>query len=177
MNTDVALFPRLLGAAFNRLDAPLQHVHGGVSGAYRGTASVERGEGWLASLACGLARLPCNTPEAPLRFCLRSGGQEELWTRHFSGSRPMVSRVWQEGGHLVERLGPATLHFVLSEADGVLHWHAESLSVMGIPVPRRAFDFQAWVRGRGARYRFEIDARMAVVGRLIRYRGVLDVSP
>jgi hypothetical protein len=35
--------------------------------------------------------------------------------------------------------------------------------------------FQARVSARGARYRFEIDARLALLGTFIRYTGELDV--
>ena len=170
------MFATLLGAAFHRLDAPVRRLHGGESGEYRGTASVERGEGWLAALACHIAGLPRSVSDAPLKFLLRSDGQGETWTRCFGGSRPMQSRLWVHEGLLAERLGPATLRFALFEQNGVLHWQAQSLRVFGLPLPRRAFNFQARVRGRGGRYRFEIHARLAFVGRLIRYRGILDVS-
>ena len=129
----------------------------------------------LATLFCNWARLPLSVAEGPVRFTLQVDGEQETWSRFFSGSGPMVSRVAADKGLLVERLGPAMLRFELAEREGMLHWNAVSLRVLGIPVPRRLFEFRARVSGQGARYAFDIDANLALVGRLIRYQGVLDV--
>lgn len=174
--TPVAPFPHLLGTAFGRLDTALRAVHGGRSAEYNGSATVERGSGWLAQLACRVAGLPRSVRNAPLRFLLEVDGEGEQWTRFFAGSAPMRSRVWAQGPYLVERLGPSVTRFELTERDGTLLWRSAGLRLLGIPVPRWAFDFQARVRGRGACYRFEIDASLALIGRLIRYQGELHVT-
>jgi Domain of unknown function (DUF4166) len=176
MNSQNALFERLLGDAFHRLDAPLRVVHQGVGAEYSGAATVERGTGWLARLACRAARLPHSVRNAPLHFRLVVEGESEEWTRYFQGSGPMRSRLRVEAGVLVEQLGPAVARFKLTERDGALLWRAVSLRVLGIPIPGWAFDFQARVRGRGPWYRFEIDAHLALIGRLIRYQGELHVA-
>jgi Domain of unknown function (DUF4166) len=170
------LFRQLLGAAFDRLDAPVRAIHEGRGAQYRGSATVERGAGWLAQLACRVAHLPQDVRNAPLSFRLEVQGSTEEWTRCFSGSVPMQSRLSTDGALLVEHLGPAVARFELTERDGALLWQAVSLRVLGIPIPRRAFDFRARVRGRGPWYRFEIDAHLALIGRLIRYQGELHVT-
>jgi hypothetical protein len=175
MSNQDAVLPRLLGDAFDRLDLPVRQIHSRASGEYRGTATVERGTSWLAQLACRLARLPKSAIDAPVRFTVDKNSGRETWSRYFSGSGPMVSTVEVAGDLLVEQLGPARLQFQLTEEAGVLLWQAVGLRVFGVPIPRRTYEFEARVRGRGARYRFEIDARMAIMGRLIRYQGVLDV--
>jgi hypothetical protein len=170
------LFVRLLGDAMDRLDAPVRQLHRGASREYRGSATVERGRGFLVNRFCDWGRLPRSVTDAPLRFRLDVNGESETWTRFFSGSGPMVSRVAAVGGLLRERLGPAQLDFELSERQGVLHWRAVKLRVWGIPVPRVAYDFRARVSGKGAQYRFEIEAHLSWVGLLVRYQGVLDVN-
>lgn len=172
----VSLFPQLLGEAFARLDAPLRLVHRGSGADLHGIATVERGTGWLAQLACRVARLPRSVRNGPLRFELVVDAESEQWTRYFAGSGPMRSRLRLDGATLVERLGPAVARFELTERDGALLWQAVGLRVLGIPVPGWAFDFQARVRGRGPWYRFEIDAHLALIGRLIRYQGELHVT-
>lgn len=174
--SDATLFARLLGDALDRLDAPVRHLHRGVSGEYRGRATVERGGSWLANCFCDWGDLPRSVTDAPLRFRLEVDRNTETWTRYFSGSGPMASRVAAVGGLLREQLGPAQLDFELSERQGVLHWRAVKLRVWGIPVPRAAFDFRARVSGGGSQYRFEIEAHLALVGLLVRYQGVLDVD-
>jgi len=170
-----AVLPRILGIAFGRLDAPVQRLHGAGAARYRGSASVEQGESWLSSLACRVAGLPRSGRELPLELSVEMAAPGEIWTRYFSGSAPMVSRVSEHDGRLIEQLGPARLVFELSEAQGVLHWRGMSLRVFGMPVPRWAFDFRARVSGGQTHYRFSICARMALVGLLIRYEGVLHV--
>ena len=175
MNSEVAMFPGLLGHDFEALDAPLQRVHRGSSGVYHGWATVERGDGWLARLGCRLAGLPRSAHDLPLRVELQADARREAWTRWFEGSPAMHSRLEAKGGQLVERLGPAVARFALRVAGGALHWEAVRLQVLGIPLPRSAFDMRAQVHGADGLYHFVIDARFRGVGTLIRYEGVLYV--
>jgi hypothetical protein len=167
------LFAGLLGTAFEKLDAPVQKVHGGDAGAYQGIASVERGSGWLAWMACIVARLPPTMREAPLQFELRTCGVQEIWTRWFADAPPMSSRLEARDDQLLEHLGPATVQFALQVNGTTLQWEATRLRVFGIPLPRRAFQFNAHIHGDGGQYHFAIEARLAGVGLLIRYEGTL----
>lgn len=167
------LFPGLLGAAFGSLDAPVQKMHGGSPGVYHGTASVQRGRGWLAWLACTMARLPPSMHEAPLRFELRTDGLQETWIRWFGDAPPMSSRLQAGGDLLLEHLGPATVRFALRVVERALQWEAVGLRVFRVPLPRRAFHFDARVHGKDGQYHFAIEARLSGVGLLIRYEGTL----
>lgn len=173
MNSAVALFPGLLGAAFDRLDAPVRQLHRGSGGTWQGRASVTRGRGWPARLACFFARLPPDMQDAPLRFELRATANHEVWTRWFGNAPAMCSRLWPGQGCLEERLGPAKLRFALREADGALHWQATSVQVLGLSLPRRAFDIRARIGSLDGRYHFAIEAGIAGIGALIRYEGTL----
>jgi len=72
-------------------------------------------------------------------------------------------------------LGPSVTDFRLTVKEGVLHWEAVRLWVLGVPLPRYAFDMRARVCAHGERYRFQIDARLHLLGALISYEGELDV--
>jgi hypothetical protein len=170
------LFPALLGEAFQRLDAPVRRLHRGTPEAYEGRASVERGASWLAGLACSIARLPRRMQDAPLHVELLSDVRCETWTRWFGNSPPMRSRLWSRGGLLEERLGPAVVGFAVRESDGAMLWQAVRMHVMGVPLPRAAFDLGARVHGTDGVYHFEIVARLWGVGTLISYAGVLHVQ-
>ena len=171
----VALFPRLLGPSFEKLHATVRELHRGSSGSWQGTASVTRGRGWLVALACRIARLPPSMQDAPLRFELRTDADQEVWTRWFGDSPPMASRLRADQWHLVEHLGPARVRFALHEAGGALHWEADSLQVLGVPLPRFAFELLARISALEGHYHFAIVARVAGLGMLIRYEGVLRV--
>jgi hypothetical protein len=89
---------------------------------------------------------------------------------------PMRSRLWSRGGLLEERLGPAVVGFAVRESDGAMLWQAVRMHVMGVPLPRAAFDLGARVHGTDGVYHFEIVARLWGVGTLISYAGVLHVQ-
>jgi hypothetical protein len=173
---NMAVFPRVLGDRFEQLSAPLQVLHAGTTMDYAGTASVRRGTGALTQLACLIAGLPLSVNATPVRVQLEVIGATERWTRWFHGARPMRSQLWAQDGCLRERLGPAVTDFALEVRAGALHWTALRMWVLGIPIPRRCFDMQARVSASGSRYRFEIMARLALIGDLITYEGELDVD-
>jgi hypothetical protein len=50
------------------------------------------------------------------------------------------------------------------------------MRILGLPLPRAAFDFRARVHGMGGTYHFEVHARIFGIGTLIRYAGVLHVG-
>jgi Domain of unknown function (DUF4166) len=170
---EMALFPVLLADAFGMLAAPVRRMHRGVAVNSVGRASVQRGAGLFARLACAVAHLPPSGRDVPLRFNLEIEGVTERWTRWFGSARAMTSLVWVANGCLRERLGPAVTDFVLNVQEGVLLWEAVRLRVLGVTIPRRWFEVRARVSGQGDRYRFEISARLAGVGELIAYDGEL----
>jgi len=170
-----ALFPILLGDAFGQMGQPLRVVHRGVPNEYIGTATVQRGRSPLARLACAIAGLPPDMSSAPVRVRVDVDGSTERWTRWFGNAPAMVSRLAAREGLLRERLGPSVTDFRLTVKEGVLHWEAVRLWVLGVPLPRYAFDMRARVCAHGERYRFQIDARLHLLGALISYEGELDV--
>jgi len=176
MDSVVGLFPGLLGAEFQRLDAPVRELHRGAGGDWRGSASVTRAKGWVAAIACRVAGLPPDMRDAPLRFELRSDARQEIWTRWFGSSTAMSSRLQADGRHLVEHLGPAKVRFALQVEQGSLHWQAVGLKVFGLALPRRAFDLRARIDGKDGQYHFLIEVRVAGLGALIRYEGRLGVQ-
>lgn len=175
MESQVALFPGLLGVAFESLHAPVRELHRGTGGIWQGTVSVTRAKGWLASLACRVAGLPPDMQDAPLRFELRPAAMQEVWTRWFGNAPAMASCLRADGRHLVEQLGPAKVRFALQAEQGSLHWKAVKLQVLGIALPRRAFDLRARIGEMNGQYHFLIEVSVAGLGALIRYEGTLDV--
>jgi hypothetical protein len=171
-----ALFPTLLGARFPNLDAKVRRVHGGQPGQWSGTASIKRGNSYLAQIACAMAGLPAEATCTPVIVDIETGGTSERWTRRFAGSKPMRSTLARQGTLLRECLGAATLIFTLAERDGGIDWLLERIYVLGCRLPRVLFTVSAHSGSGAAGYRFVVEARLRGIGRLIRYEGELDVG-
>lgn len=170
------LWPRLLGpAALAELPPRVRQLHHGARPCrYAGTVTVERGSGRMARLAAAVLRLPPAGTQA-LEIEIAADAHGERWSRRF-GTVPVTSRLAVGDGRLVERIGIAALCFRLAAAADGLRWHAESLSIAGIALPRRGFDIAAVEYEQNGRYHFEVTVRLAPFGLLIAYAGSLDVD-
>ncbi|MEP6941039.1 MAG: DUF4166 domain-containing protein [Rudaea sp.] len=173
-----ALFARVLGApAFAALPSRVRALHAAtVTRIYAGEADVERGTGLLARLCGWAAALPPVGRAVPLRVEIRARDGEETWTRRFDG-HAMHSRLWAHGDSLCERLGFITFAFGVVLDASALVWRVRHVSALGVSLPPRWF---AGVRANefddGSHYRFEVSARLPLVGLLVHYAGRLDVE-
>ena len=172
-----ALFASLLGdAAFSTLPLRVQAMHlAAGTRVYRGQADIVRGTGLLAHL-CGWATAqPPAGDGVVLEVEIVAGAQGERWTRNFAGHR-MRSRMWACNGLLCERLGLVTFGFALAVVDGVLVWNLRRVRALGIPLPPGWFGVRAHEFESDGRYRFDVEARLPLVGLLVHYRGWLDLT-
>ena len=169
------LFQQALGAAFFKLPAPVRTLHA-VRGTarYAGIASVERGRNPLARLCARIAGLPGAMQDVPITVEFTADTRSETWHRDFAGTR-MHSRLAYKNGLLRERIGPLQFRHALLANAGAIWWRVAGVRVFGVlPLPAR------WFRGvrcreseHEGRYEFSIDARLPLVGRVIRYQGWL----
>jgi hypothetical protein len=181
VNMDIAeaLFPSLLGeTAWHSLPESVRRMHGAAPRVVaRGEADVE-GDGNL--ILNGLRRLlglPPPGRKQALEVCIERCDGHETWTRRFAlGRMQSTLRRDAASARLLERLGPVTLCFSLHpDAHGVA-WHLRSAKVLGMRVPR------AWLGTvfshsgeRDGRYAFAIDTHLPWIGRLVAYRGWLEI--
>lgn len=172
-----ALFPNLIGAAWERLPASVRRLHGGESPQARGDVRVEGDTHWLARAMRKIARLPPPAGRARLELEIRAHTGGEDWQRRF-GRTPMRSALRASARYahaLEERLGPARLTFGFEVVDARLHWIAREVRVLGITLPLRWFDgLRASCGDDQGRYAFDIDVRLPLVGRLVAYSGWLE---
>ena len=183
--TAEALFPALLGDAFDRLPGPIRRLHlraGAVC--YAGSVQVDRGRRPLARLCGWATRLP-PSGAGPLQVEIVAADGRERWTRHISG-RAMPSRLWAGRGAmtglLCERLGLVVFGFALSVEPGAhslqIVWRVRKLRVFGLlPLPARWFSGVAAQESLDAegRYYFDVRAALPLAGELVHYRGWLEV--
>ena len=150
------------------------HLAGGAR-VYRGQADIVRGTGFLARLCGWATSQPPAGDGVALEVEIAADAQGERWTRNFAGHR-MRSRMWARDGLLCERLGMVTFAFALAAVDGVLVWNLRRVRALGVPLPARWFGVRARESEGDGRYRFDVEARLPLVGLLVHYRGWLDVT-
>lgn len=170
------IFARLLGDAFEALPPTVRRLHLREGAArYRGEVVVERGAGLLSRLCAAATRLP-PAGSGPIVVDLDITPAREAWTRRVAG-HAMPSRLVAHGTRLRERLGLVTFDFDLRAEGGRIEWRVARVAALGVPLPARWFGGVAATEYEAdARYRFDVRARLPVVGMLVHYRGWLQVD-
>jgi hypothetical protein len=181
MDIAEALFPTLLGNdVWRSLPEPVQRMHGAASRVTaRGMADVEGDSNLILRMLRRLLGLPAPGLQQALDFFIDRHGSSETWTRRFEhGEMHSVLRRDASASHLLEQLGPATLCFTLHHDASGIDWQLRSVSVLGMPVPRAWFG-QVLSRSTAhdGRYTFFIDTHLPRIGRLVAYRGWLEIVP
>lgn len=171
------LFNRLLGDDYDTLPQPVRQLHDAPDATvFRGTGTVRRG-GFFSAIMGFFASLPGEKDNAPLSVTIEKHGANETWRRDFAGD-VMVSELSDRDGYLSEKLGPLRFSFALSAEHGAIVWRVHKVAILGIPLPASLFsDVSAREYAVGDLYRFEVLASLPLVGRLIEYRGELQVGP
>jgi hypothetical protein len=178
MTLSTALFPSLLGDRWHQLPSSVQRMHGDAAlVSAHGAADVDGATNLLARCCRHVVRLPEPGPAQSLQLTIERHGTQEIWTRRFARGhmRSVLDRV--DGRPMLsERLGPVVLRFDLRYDDGAIDWRLESVRVMGVPLPRRWFGHVLSRSAEsGGRYMFLVDVQLPWVGRLVAYRGWLEI--
>lgn len=169
------LFQQALGAAFYTLPEVVRRLHA-VRGTarYAGIASIERGRNPLARLCARIAELPKAMREVPTTVEFIANPAREIWHRDFGGTR-MQTRLAFKRGLLRERLGPLQFRYHLHPGSNALWWQVAGVRVFGLlPLPASWFDgVHCREREQDGRYEFLVEARLPLVGLVVRYEGWL----
>lgn len=174
-----ALFPSLLDATdWSQLAPAVQRMHGeGAVLEASGTAQVDGDTHLLARLLRRVLSLPEPGADQAIALTIERNGQRETWTRRFARGQMRSTLQPGSGTALREQLGPVSLHFSLHRDGHAIDWQLRRVTVLGLPLPRALCGH---VLSRSAahegRYAFEIDTRLPGIGRLIAYRGWLDID-
>lgn len=173
----LSLYQRALGGpAYQRLAPALVRFHG-LSGPHRfvGQVQVEAPATWLGCVLAWALGAPQRAVQGTITFELQAHPEAEVWIRRFP-AQTMQSTLREAAGRVVEHLGAARLSFVLHEAEGRLVMELQQLHFCGIPCP-------AWLcpqvvaeeTGVGDALHFRVQATVPGVGRVVSYRGHLQV--
>lgn len=174
-----ALYPDLLGDAWESLPAEIRAIHEGAAMA-NGRASIERGGGILSRLAARMAGFPPGAADVPVKVRFAADGHGETWTRTFAtygfSSRQFAGRGRSER-LLCERFGPLTFAMALVAGKNRLSLVLRRWSFLGLPLPMwlcpRSTAYETVEDGR---FRFHVEISHPVAGLIVRYRGWLEPS-
>lgn len=172
------LYHRLLGERFETLPQRVRELHDvGKTEAWTGRADVERGRPALSRLVATLFRLPPAGRDQALEVTFLPDGGTELWTRRF-GDAVFRSLQYERGGLLRERVGPSTFVFALDASMDGLALRLKGVRLLGVPLPGfMAPKVRTFESERDGRYRFEVEACLPLLGRIVRYEGWLERTP
>ncbi len=166
------LYARVMGARFRRLPAAVRTMHEVGDGGAEGQGKVMRGRNRAARMVGALMRFP---PEGswPLHVTFAEHDGREHWTRDFAGHR-FSSELSQHGDLLIERFGPIRFFFALNATEDGLEMVLRRWSLAGLPMPLAlAPRISAREREERGCFRFEVEAALPLLGRIVRYSGWL----
>ena len=171
----IALYRRLLGGRFEELPAQVQALHDVTAPCtWVGRADVERGDNIASRRLATMFGLPPAGRDLPLSVTFTPRGEAEIWTRTF-GSKTFASTQFAAHCELRERVGPVLLHMTLQPDATGLSLALVAGRLFGVPLPRWLLPrIRTRESERDDRYRFEVEAVMPVLGRLVRYDGWLE---
>jgi hypothetical protein len=167
-------FKACLGAAFDQLPDTIRRAH---SGRIRlsGDVRVSRGTG-IANLLANLMKMPPPAERVAMSVEGEHLPDRMIWNRRFGG-RKFESCFLLQQSRLIESLGPFRLQLRLEVLDRRLYYALERVTLLGIPVPRiLAPNLEAWEGERDSRYEFAVEVRLPIIGRLVRYEGLLNLA-
>jgi hypothetical protein len=175
---DAPLYRRLLGAAWSELPAEVRAMHDLHDALVsEGTATVERGRGWLARLAAAIAGFPPPGNDIPVRVSFTRSRDREIWRRDFGGaafSSIQYAGRWRNDRLLVERFGPLAFSLALVLDGGKLRLVMRGWSLFGLPLPAAwAPRGEAYESAAGGRFHFNVEIRLRFIGLIVAYRGWL----
>lgn len=172
-----SVYQQVMGADFEQLPGAVKTFHSACGAhRFRGRVAIDGAENWLGRVIARMGRLPRGAPESDFEFSLNADSRSETWRRHFSGG-DMCSVLHPQGERLVEVLGIFRLRFRLEAEENKLAMRLERIIAFGLPCPRALFpSVIAEETGEGAEFRFNIEMHTPLAGRVVRYRGYLDVS-
>jgi hypothetical protein len=172
------------GKHFADLHPLLQRLHkeGGI---LSGPIQVSFGKGFAGVLGKRLAAgmgVPAEAGAHRLQVTIRSEEGFLHWGRSFNGESEFNSKFQPVGryplGHWVEHSGALSLALGIEVKSGGWHWQHRQSKFFGIPLPKSLLPTTLASKSiEGGLYRFSVEVRAPVLGKLLAYSGTLASNP
>ena len=175
-----SLYRRVLGRRYAELCPAGQVLHDAGTSVWSGRCDIDGAETAIGRLAARLLGFPRSATDVPIAVHFRTMHGREIWERHFPdrvlrSSQSIGSGSW--AGALVERFGPMAFRLGLRIEQQRLHLQMEGGRFLGMTLPRALLPrIDASESGDRARHTFHVEVAVPLLGRLVRYRGHLDVA-
>jgi hypothetical protein len=173
-----SIFKTLLAKAWGQLPTPVQDFHHAAEALHLcGTATVERGKGWLGKAVAAVFGFPAAGSDIAVDVLFEKRGDCETWTRSFAG-RSFSSLISAGAGRsdklLHERFGPLTFELALVVDDGKLRYIVAGWKFLGIVLPRSwAPRGDSYESAKNGRFAFDIEIAHPWTGLIVKYSGTL----
>ena len=172
------LYRRVMGESFEHLPDVTRRLHRGRPAVMAiGEATVTPAASAFGRLVAQAFGLPRTAGRQPVRVVIESRDGREHWTRFFGGE-PMRSIMSAAPGNLIEeQFGPFSLRMRLVPKPGALDMERVSGRLWCMPLPGfllprvRATERVDEYR----RHAFDVEIAAPLVGRLVAYKGWLEV--
>jgi hypothetical protein len=171
-----SLFQRVLGDSFEQMPEVTRKLHRGWPAVIaRGSATVEPATSPLGRVLAKMFRLPTAAREHQLAVVIESRDGHEHWTLRF-GSHTMHSVMRVDGSLLEERFGLVAITMQLVATAKGLDMHPLRGRFNSIPLPRFLLPVvTARETSVAGRHCFKVEIALPIIGRLMAYRGSLNV--
>jgi hypothetical protein len=181
-DTEMPLFPKILGSAFSALPLRLRELHGSATARrWTGFAEVRRGRGPMAALVAALVGFPRPAARVPVTVDFSPEGDAERWVRSFGSKRfsSVQSAGTGKNEHLlVERFGPASFALALVVEADQLILMPRRWSLLGIPMPGFLLPTgMSYETERNGQFCFDVGITMPLIGLIVAYQGTLSPDP
>ncbi len=174
MKAPAPLYRQALSESWSLLPTSVQALHANTRPTtYAGRGQVQRGCHWIARILAHFLHLPESGNDVSVRVTIAPLPDGERWIRYFDAHR-LCSRLRLKEGRIREQLGPVTLYFQLSAADGILSMHLEEVMLGPIPLFRL---FRPHVIAReweqDGCFHMAVETSLPICGPLITYSAML----
>jgi hypothetical protein len=173
-HADANALQACLGDDFDSLPETVRRAHVGTV-RLSWQARVTRG-GTFANALANMMGLPRTSDRVAMTVEGEHLPDRMIWNRRF-GERKFASCFRLHHGRMIESVGPFHLQLRLEVRDHRLRYVLERVTLFGVSMPRSlAPDLEAWEGEHEGRYDFAVEIRLPVIGRLVRYEGLLDLA-
>jgi hypothetical protein len=174
---EVPLYARVMGESFLTLPEVTRRVHRGRPAIIaEGEAAVVGASNALGRLVARIYGMPKEASRVPVKVMIESRDGRECWTRFFDG-KPMRSVMERAGdGVIEERFGAVAIRMRLVARPDGLDMVRDSGRLGWLPLPKFLLPkIKAEERVEGNRHRFDVEVALPLIGRVVAYRGYLEL--
>ena len=177
-----ALFQTVLGeSSFEQMPPATQHIHRGTPAVLcAGFAEIEQADTIAGRIVSWLFRFPEPGRGVPVRVLIEQRDDGEHWTRTYPGRtmRSVMRNPDRRGHTLEECFGPFAFRMVIKGDETGLDMSMLSARIGRIPLPKFLTpQIEASERTDSAgRHVFDVTIGLPLIGKIVRYKGWLEVN-